>query len=123
MLNATGPWGDARAAAGGRRRPARCCGRRKGVHLVAPGRGLTAAFLLLHPADGRVFFVIPWLGKTLIGTTDTECDEAAGRLTVTAADVQYLLEGHNHYFEPPLREADLLNRFVGVRPLLRRAAG
>ena len=39
------------------------------------GRGLTAAFLLLHPADGRVFFVIPWLGKTLIGTTDTVCDD------------------------------------------------
>ena len=36
----------------------------KGVHLVAPGRGLSAAFLLLHPRDGRVFFVIPWMGKT-----------------------------------------------------------
>ena len=73
-LNAAGPWGDAVRrlagdAAGPTLRPT------KGVHVLAPGRGLTAAFLLLHPADGRVFFVIPWLGKTLIGTTDTVCDD------------------------------------------------
>ena len=37
----------------------------KGVHLILPDQGLSAAFLLLHPRDGRVCFVIPWLGKTL----------------------------------------------------------
>ncbi len=101
-LNAAGPWGDAVRklagdAAGPSLRPT------KGVHLVAPGRSLTAAFLLLHPADGRVFFVIPWLGKTLIGTTDTVCDDPPDRIEATPADVDYLLQGHNHYFEPPYR--------------------
>ena len=121
-LNAAGPWGDAvrRLAgddAGPSLRPT------KGVHLVAPGRGLTAAFLLLHPADGRVFFVIPWLGKTLIGTTDTVCDDPPDRVRVEPADVDYLLRGHNHYFAPHLSPNDVLGSFVGLRPLVRARPG
>src|SRR5690242_18824888 len=67
VVNATGPWGDRlRQLAGDDSGP--LLRPTKGVHLIAPDLGLTAAFLLLHPADGRVFFVIPWLGKTLLGT-------------------------------------------------------
>ncbi len=118
VLNATGPWGDAvRQLAGETGKPA--LAPTKGVHLVAPDRQLPAALLLLHPADGRVFFVIPWLGKTLLGTTDTETDEPPDRLRVTPDDERYLLEGYNHHFAPPLSPADVLGSFVGVRPLLR----
>ncbi len=116
VLNATGPWGDAvRKLAGEDAGP--LLRPTKGVHLIAPGRGHTAGFLLQHPADGRVFFVLPWLGKMVVGTTDTECDQSPDQLQVTPADVQYLLDGHNHYFQPPLCQEDLLGRFVGVRPL------
>jgi glycerol-3-phosphate dehydrogenase len=118
IVNATGPWVDAVCRLAGdtggpRLRPT------KGVHLVAPGRGLTSAFLLLHPRDGRVFFVIPWLGKTLLGTTDTEDDTTPDEVRATPEDVRYLLEGHNHYLSPPLSEPALLGHFVGLRPLLR----
>jgi glycerol-3-phosphate dehydrogenase len=122
VVNAAGPWADAVRrlagdAAGPRLRPT------KGAHLVAPGRGLAAAFLLLHPADGRVFFVIPWFGKTLVGTTDTPCDDSPDALAVTSEDIAYLLQGHNHYFSPPLAAADLLDRFAGVRPLVSARPG
>jgi glycerol-3-phosphate dehydrogenase len=122
VLNATGPWVDAICRLAGdttgpHLRPT------KGVHLVAPGRGLAAAFLLLHPADGRVFFVIPWLGKTLIGTTDTLCEQGPDALAVTPDEVEYLLRGHNHYFGPPLQPGDILNSFVGLRPLIRNRPG
>jgi glycerol-3-phosphate dehydrogenase len=93
----------------------------KGVHLVAPNRGLDSAFIFLHPRDGRVFFVIPWLNKTLIGTTDTEHAGPPDEATVTDEDVAYLLEGHNHYLAPPLERGDLLGSFVGLRPLVREA--
>ncbi len=132
VLNATGPGVDAvcRLAgdtSGPRLQPT------KGVHLVAPPLGLTAAFLLLHPADGRVFFVIPWMGvrdaagrpssvfppKTLIGTTDTLFREGVDTLEVTAAEVAYLLEGYHHYFTRPLNAGEILGSFAGLRPLLR----
>jgi glycerol-3-phosphate dehydrogenase len=122
VLNATGPWVDrlcrlAGDESGPHLRPT------KGVHLVAPGRGLRTAFLLLHPDDGRVLFVIPWMGKTLIGTTDTDSDAAPEALTVTPAEVDYLLRAHNHYFSPPLGPGDVLGSFAGLRPLLRSRPG
>jgi glycerol-3-phosphate dehydrogenase len=118
ILNTTGAWGDAvRCLAGDDTAP--LMQPTKGVHVVAPDRGLTAAFLLLHPRDGRVFFVIPWLGKTLLGTTDTENDDLPDTVSVTDSDISYLLEGYNHFLEPPLQVANILGSFVGLRPLLR----
>jgi glycerol-3-phosphate dehydrogenase len=122
VLNATGPWVDhvcrlAGDDSGPHLRPT------KGVHLVAPDRGLQAAFTLLHPDDGRVLFVIPWMGKTLIGTTDTDYDAPPETLTVTPAEVDYLLRAHNHYFSPALAPGDVLGRFSGLRPLLRSRPG
>jgi glycerol-3-phosphate dehydrogenase len=122
VFNATGPWVDAVCRLAGdtggpRLQPT------KGVHLVTPGRGLSAAFLLLHPADGRVLFVLPWLGKTLIGTTDTVPDESPDALTVRPAEVAYLLEAHNHYFAPALQPGDVLGAFAGLRPLIRSRPG
>ncbi len=131
VLNATGPWVDAvcRLAgdeSGPHLQPT------KGVHLVLADVGLRDAFLLLHPDDGRVFFVIPWHpgvppgagpAHTLIGTTDTLCDEPPDALTVTAADVEYLLRGYNHHFAPPLRADAVLGSFVGLRPLIRARPG
>jgi glycerol-3-phosphate dehydrogenase len=109
----------------------------KGVHVVAPPKGLKAALLLLHPADGRVFFVIPWMGlrppgglhsvsersKTLIGTTDTYFQDGKDTLEVTPEEIEYLLAGYNHYFKPPLTPTDLLGSFAGVRPLIRSRLG
>jgi glycerol-3-phosphate dehydrogenase len=122
VLNATGPWVDhvcrlAGDDSGPHLRPT------KGVHLVTPDRGLRAAFTLLHPDDGRVLFVIPWMGKTLIGTTDTDYDAPPETLTVTAGEVEYLLRAHNHYFSPPLVPGDVLGAFAGLRPLLRSRPG
>lgn len=122
VLNATGPWCDTvRRLAGDNDGP--LLQPTKGVHLIAGDRGLHAAFLLLHPADGRVFFVIPWLNKTLLGTTDTVSEDSPDELTITSEDVSYLLAGYNHYFTPALSDADVLGSFVGLRPLIRSRPG
>jgi glycerol-3-phosphate dehydrogenase len=122
VLNATGPWVDAVCrlsgdTSGPHLQPT------KGAHLVVHDVGLTSALLLLHPVDGRVFFVIPWMGKTLIGTTDTFTDERADALTVSEADVNYLLEGYSGYLTPALKAGDVINTFVGLRPLIRARPG
>jgi glycerol-3-phosphate dehydrogenase len=122
VLNATGPWGDeVRRLAGDEGEP--LLRPTKGVHLVLPDRGLSAAFLLLHPADGRVFFVLPFWNKLLLGTTDTVWDHSPDKLSVTTEDIGYLLAGFNHYFAPPLSVSDVLNSFAGLRPLIRSRPG
>ncbi len=122
VVNATGPWGDAvRRLAGDDGEP--LLRPTKGVHLVLPDRGFSAAFLLLHPADGRVFFVLPFGRKTLLGTTDTVWDHAPDKLSVTSEEIEYLLAGFNHYFTPPLSASDVRNSFAGLRPLIRSRPG
>ncbi len=122
VVNATGPWVDAvcRLAgdeSGPHLQPT------KGVHIVAPDIGLKAALLLLHPHDGRVLFVIPWLRKTLIGTTDTVTAAGPDALQVQPDEILYLLEAVNHYLTPPLGPRDLLGSFAGLRPLIRGKPG
>jgi glycerol-3-phosphate dehydrogenase len=122
VLNATGPWSDAvRAMAGEEREP--LLAPTKGAHLIVADQGHAGAFLLLHPRDGRVFFVLPWLGKTVLGTTDTDCDDPPDAIRVTDDDVAYLLEGYNHHFRAGLGRGDVLGAFVGVRPLARSRPG
>jgi glycerol-3-phosphate dehydrogenase len=122
VLNATGPWVDSVCALAGEP-PTPHLQPTKGVHILAPGRGLRAAFLLLHPHDGRVLFVIPWMGKTLIGTTDTVTDEGRDALKVHPEEIAYLLEAHNHFFTAPLKAGDLLGSFAGLRPLIAARPG
>jgi glycerol-3-phosphate dehydrogenase len=118
VLNATGPWTDEISRlAGDVAEP--LLQPTKGVHLIVSGKNLDGALLLLHPADGRVFFVIPWMQKTLIGTTDTISDEGPDSLSVTKAEINYLLEGYNRYFRTALQSSDVLGTFVGLRPLMR----
>jgi glycerol-3-phosphate dehydrogenase len=122
VLNAAGPWVDevrrrAGAVSGPRLQPT------KGIHLLVAPRPEPFAFLLLHPRDGRVFFVLPWYGKTLLGTTDTFPDAGPDALTVRPDEVAYLLEGYNHHFTPALHPEDVLGSFAGLRPLLAGQAG
>jgi glycerol-3-phosphate dehydrogenase len=122
VLNATGPWVDAVCRLAGDEggpylQPT------KGIHIVTAASGLSAACLLLHPSDGRVLFVIPWLGKTLIGTTDTVTPSGPDALTVQMDEIVYLLEAYNHYFTPPIGPRDVLGSFAGLRPLIRSRPG
>jgi glycerol-3-phosphate dehydrogenase len=122
VLNATGPWADAVCRlAGDERGP--YLQPSKGIHIITSACGLNSAFLLLHPKNGRVLFVIPWMGKTLIGTTETETATGPDALAVLPEEIVYLLEAYNHYLGPPLGPGDVLGSFAGLRPLLRSRAG
>ncbi len=118
VLNAAGPWADALCQMAGDNDGPQLAPT-KGVHLIVPPVGHRCAFLLLHPRDGRVFFAIPWLGKTLLGTTDTLPDASPDGLQVQPTEIDYLLEGYNHHFDPTLHVTDVMGAFAGLRPLVR----
>jgi len=113
VVNAAGPWG--RALVGGEASKVKLV---KGVHLVMPAIvGCEEAFLLTAPQDGRVFFVIPWYGRTLLGTTESQVADA-GEAVVRPEEARYLLEAVNALL-PGLRwsEADVIASYAGVRTL------
>ncbi|MDF1764482.1 MAG: FAD-dependent oxidoreductase, partial [Oleibacter sp.] len=72
VVNATGAWANQFDKADGKDapniRPAR------GSHIVIDSKKLPidASFTVLHPRDNRPIFVYPWLGRTVIGTTDLD---------------------------------------------------
>lgn len=88
----------------------------KGVHLVMPC--LTDhAVLLTAKEDGRVFFLIPWYGRTLLGTTDTDFEGDPAKVQVEAQDIDYLLRAANNYLRVGWTIDDVHAAFCGLRTL------
>jgi glycerol-3-phosphate dehydrogenase len=88
----------------------------KGVHLILPKLPIDKALLLKSPLDGRVFFIVPWYGRSMLGTTDT-VESVEQKPTVQAVDVDYLLHSLNHYFKFNYTQKDILGAFAGHRVL------
>ncbi len=79
------------------------------------------ALLLTAKSDGRVFFLIPWYGLTLLGTTDTDYHGDLDHITVEAEDIAYLLTAANDYLKTAWTEENIIGHFAGVRVLKQSA--
>jgi glycerol-3-phosphate dehydrogenase len=95
------------------------CRLSKGIHLVLPALPTNEALLLTARSDGRVFFIIPWYGMTLLGTTDSDYRGDLDRVAVEPAEVEYLLAEANHYLKTVWTEADIVGSYAGVRVMKR----
>ncbi|MGA7595589.1 MAG: glycerol-3-phosphate dehydrogenase/oxidase [Gallionella sp.] len=95
------------------------CRLSKGVHIVMPGMLSDEALLLTAKSDGRVFFIIPWYGMTLIGTTDDDYDGEPGPVLVEPEDIAYLLAAANRYLGKAWTEKDIVASYAGVRVMKR----
>jgi glycerol-3-phosphate dehydrogenase len=93
------------------------CRLSKGVHLVLPKILENEALLLTAKSDGRVFFIIPWYGMTLLGTTDTDFNADINRVVVDQQDRDYLLTEANHALATNWTAADIQGEFAGLRVL------
>ncbi|HEX4856458.1 MAG TPA: glycerol-3-phosphate dehydrogenase/oxidase [Limnobacter sp.] len=92
----------------------------QGVHVVVDSSFYPATEALLVPktSDGRVLFVVPWMGKTLIGTTDTPRKDAPFEPNALPGEIDFILATAGQYLaKAPTRE-DVRSVFVGLRPLV-----
>lgn len=123
VVNAAGPWVDAVLdELGGGPDPARppLIGGTKGSHLVVgpfPGAPREAVYAEAAE-DGRPYFVVPWNGCWLIGTTDTRYDDDLDDVVATEEEVAYLIAETNRLIpEAELTPEQVLYTYAGVRPL------
>lgn len=114
VVNATGPWANKILESSGIV-PTHKAVNNKGSHLVFPDMGLKAGLFLQSPEDNRIFFVLPWLGKTLVGTTEKLFTGNPDELVVTPDETRYLMEHCNRYLKIQLREQDIEATFAGLR--------
>lgn len=120
VVNATGVWAD-------RLKPDNV--REGDVPIIRPSRGTHLTFAsedlplrktacVVPAGHGRMMFTLPWMGRTLVGTTDVDYEGELGHVAPPADDVEYILEALNHFFETDLTTANITGAYAGVRPLI-----
>jgi glycerol-3-phosphate dehydrogenase len=93
----------------------------QGIHLVFDKSFLPggSAIMVPHTKDGRVMFAIPYLGVTLVGTTDTPVNKIELEPRPMAEEIDFILETAGEYLEKIPSRADILCVFTGIRPLVK----
>lgn len=115
IVNAAGPWVSSLLATLGvrSRGHARLV---KGSHIVVPSLYAGDHAYTLQQPDRRIVFTIPWHGATVIGTTDIPVEKPEDA-RIETAEIAYLVEAANNYFETGLTPASVIASWSGVRPL------
>jgi glycerol-3-phosphate dehydrogenase len=120
VVNATGVWAD-------RLRPEELHDEAevpvirpsRGTHLLVSAERLPVSVGAIAPAGGgRTIFVLPWLGRTLVGTTDNDYEGDLEHVRPAADDVTYLLDAVNEFFGADVTAGDVVGAYAGVRPLI-----
>lgn len=125
VVNAAGPWVDLLLATLGTEKLSTQLVRSKGIHVLT--RRLIGDSAVMMAAGTGHFFLLPWRGLTLIGTTDELYEGHPDAFRVTEADIAGLIETVNTYYPAAaLRREDVLHSYGGLRPLVddeNKAAG
>jgi glycerol-3-phosphate dehydrogenase len=91
----------------------------RGTHITLSHSELPLVGGAIVPAGaGRSIFALPWLGHTLVGTTDNDYEGPLDHIMPSDEDVDYLLQAINSFFGTELAPADVTGAFAGVRPLI-----
>lgn len=127
VVNATGVWVDAVREMDrdeGAPPPAPMVAPSQGVHLVVDRRFLPGTHALLVPKteDGRVLFAVPWLGKTILGTTDTPRGDLAREPQPFRDEVEFILREAGRHLSIAPQRSDVRSAWVGLRPLVKPSA-
>jgi len=92
-----------------------------GVHIVLDKKFLPndEGIMIPKTEDGRVLFMLPYLGKCLVGTTD-KVAKVTEHPKVVNSDIEYLLRHIKKYFSVEVKKSDILSSWSGLRPLVEQ---
>ena len=119
-VNVSGPWVDEVLASTIRSSHRKLIGGTKGSHIIVdPFPGAPADALYVEAlCDRRPFFIIPWNGKYLIGTTDSRYEGDLDCVEADAGEIDYLIRETNRVIPAAhLASASVLYTYAGIRPL------
>lgn len=124
VINATGVWVDAIRALDHKntgRDTDDIIAPSQGVHIVVDKKFLPGdhAMIVPHTTDGRVLFAVPWLGKVIIGTTDTPRHDLSREPDPFKEELDFILRESARYLKQAPTREDILSIWVGLRPLVK----
>lgn len=120
VVNATGVWVDSVRRMEDAQAQ-RMVAPSQGVHLTLPREFLPGDKAILVPKtdDGRVLFVVPWNGHTIVGTTDTPREDLPVDPTAGEAEIDFILATASRYLSRKPTRADVTSVWAGLRPLVK----
>jgi glycerol-3-phosphate dehydrogenase len=120
VVNATGVWAD-------RLRPEELHDEAE-LPIIRPSRGTHVTLrhedlplvggAIVPAGSGRTIFALPWLGRTLVGTTDNDYEGSLDHVCPSGDDIDYLLSAVNEFFATDLARRHVAGAYAGVRPLI-----
>lgn len=117
VINAAGPWADLitkdlRGAGVGTNLV-----RSMGIHLIT--REISRQHVLAFQGRGHHFFIIPWRGHSLIGTTDKIYKGDPSQYRVRTSDIEEFIQAINlGYPTANLKFDDIRHFYGGLRPMV-----
>ncbi len=117
VINSGGPWaGRILDNAAGKKSP-HGIRMSEGIHIIVPPLTKEHALVLRTPGK-RHFFLIPWRGKSLIGTTDKDYAGNPDDYRVTKESIEeFIAEINGTFGREVIRYQDILHAYGGLRPL------
>jgi len=119
-VNVAGPWVDD-VLREMESSETRMIGGTKGSHVIVdsfPGAPKDEALYVEARKDGRPYFIVPWNGRYLIGTTDIRYEGDLDYVSADEEEIDYLIEETNHVIpEAGLSRDSVLFTYSGIRPL------
>jgi len=124
VVNATGVWVDELRQLDDEARGETCqsiVAPSQGVHVVVDREFLPGdqALIVPHTSDGRVLFAVPWLGKVILGTTDTPRHDLSQEPEPFHEELAFILREAGQYLQRAPTRADIKSIWVGLRPLVK----
>lgn len=124
IINATGVWVDALRKQDGdalKTPTSDIVAPSQGVHVVVDREFMPCDTAMMIPktADGRVLFAVPWLGKTILGTTDTPRHDLAREPEPFKDELKFILSEAGNYLSKVPKRSDIKSIWVGLRPLVK----
>jgi glycerol-3-phosphate dehydrogenase len=89
----------------------------RGVHIVVARDKVDASVGMTIRVPGRVVFLIPWLDRWLIGTTDVPHIGPVDRPRASFDELEYLFHSVRRVLDVELGPDDIVSTFAGIRPL------
>ncbi|MEN2990544.1 glycerol-3-phosphate dehydrogenase [Tistrella sp. BH-R2-4] len=118
LVNAAGPWVDQVLTGTLSRNDVHNVRLVQGSHIVVRRKFDDPRAYFFQNRDGRIIFAIPYEDDfTLIGTTDQDFTGDPQAIAITDGEIDYLCAAASEYFAEPVRRADIVWTYAGVRPL------
>lgn len=120
VVNATGVWADQLKPDDARETDVPVIKPSRGTHLTFASEDLPLrkTAVVVPAGEGRMMFTLPWMGRTLVGTTDVDYAGDLSHIAPPMDDVEYILGALNNYFGTSLTSAHITGAYAGARPLI-----